>query len=103
MEELKKYYNAKLAEFETLHKKWVQSNWNLNGLYLAKGQIKTEGDTKIDYAAEVLEKATTEEKRRNNDLTYATNALSGFLLDMERYIKDNFGEDLNGVYTVRGY
>lgn len=103
MKELKKYYDVKLSEFETLHKKYVQSNKNLNALHLAKRQIQTEGDTKIDYAGEVLDKAIKEEKHKNDTLTYEVNALAGFLLDMECYIRDTFGEKLNGVYNVRGY
>ena len=103
MEELKKYYDAKISELDALHKAWVKSNWNLNGLYEAKTQIHDVGDIKIAFAAEALEKATKEEKSRNDDLTYRVNALSGFLRDMERYIKDTFGEELNGVELVRGY
>lgn len=103
MKELKKYYDAKLAEFETLHKAWVQSNGNLNGLYEAKRQIHDIGDIKIAFAADALDKATKEERRRNEDLKYKVNTLAGFLRDMERYIKDTFGENLNGVETVRGY
>ena len=103
MEELKKYYGVKLAEFEQLHKRWVQSNKNRNSLYMAKEQIHAQGDTSADFALEVIEKAMKDEKRKNDDLCYKVNALAGFLLDMEVYIQEHFDEILNGVNTVRGY
>ena len=103
MEELKKYYDAKLAEFATLHKKWVQSNKNMNGLYLAKQQIKDEGDTSVKFAYEALEAATKAERARNEKMTNEVNFLGGTLQDLERYIRDNFGVKLHGVIDVRGY
>lgn len=103
MEELVKYYEKQLATFAELHKRYVQSNKNKNALCLAKEQMRTVGDTHIDYALEVVENALKDERRRNDELVYQVNCLSGYLLDMEYYIKNNFNVKLNGVSDVRGY
>lgn len=103
MTELKKYYETKLADFKELHEEWVQSNRNLNGLWLAKRQIHSEGVTRVDFATEILENAIKTEKARNEKLLTEVNGWSSMLGDLERYIRDNFGENLHGVYEIRGY
>ena len=103
MKELKKYYEKKLAEYEQLHKELVKSNENMNALYEAKNQAHNVGDIKIDFAVAVLEKASKEEKTRNEKLRNDVNYLCKILRDMERYIKEITGEELDGVTKIQGY
>ena len=83
MKEFKEFYEKKAAELAVKHEQWVSSNWKLRSIELALVQIKTEGDTKIEPAKQVLEAEYEKEKLKNDEACTRMYALKDFVRSME--------------------
>lgn len=77
------FYEEKAQELERNHKEWVSSNKKMRSIELALRQIKTEGDTEITPAEEVLRKEYEKEKAKNDKICTDMYALKGFVRSME--------------------
>lgn len=83
MEVFESFYKEKVQELEKKHEDWVSSNKKMRSIELALRQIKTEGDTKIAPAVEVLKTEYGKEKAKNDTLATEMYALKGFVHSME--------------------
>lgn len=48
-------YEKMCEELEDRHSRWVDQNWAMRGMELAKSQIESKGDTYVDYAVALLD------------------------------------------------
>ena len=96
------FYEAKAQELSELHKKWVNSNKKINSIALALRQIKSEGDTAITPAEEVLKKELEKERRVNDKLCADAHGLRGFLHGMETKAREN-GVEWDKTRQIFGY
>lgn len=102
MTEFTKFYEKKTAELKEMHDAWVESNRKLNSLHLALRQIKSEGDTSITPAEEVLKSEYTKEHSRNEKACTKMYALKSFVRDMEREARE-YGVEWNRATEIFGY
>ena len=102
MKAFTEFYNIKVEELKKAHDEWVASNKKMRSIELARREIKSEGDTDISPADEVLADAYAKEKRRNDKLRDAMYSLKGFLNEMEQYGREN-GNELCKVVEIFGY
>ena len=83
MKEFTIFYEKKAEELKLKHEEWVKSNKKMRSIELALRQIKSEGDTEITPAEQVLKEEYEKEKRKNQDIcTYMYN-LKDFVRSME--------------------
>ena len=96
------FYNIKVEELKKEHNTWVNSNKKMRSIELARREIKSEGDTDINPADEVLADAHAKEKKKNDKLRDEMYSLKSFLNEMEKYGREN-GIELCKVIEIFGY
>jgi len=102
MTEFTKFYEKKTVELKEMHDAWVESNRKLNSLHLALRQIKSEGDTSIAPAEEVLKREYDKEYRKNEEQRVNMYALKNFVKDMEREAR-GYGVEWSCSFDIFGY
>lgn len=112
MEETEKSFNAVFElmckELKERHIRWVNENWALRGMELAKRQIKNEGDISVDYAMELLQRGYNRLFAANERSCKEMYAYESFIRGFMREVKSTTGivldankitEAMNAMYT----
>ena len=69
LEVIQAVYDKMIEDLAKLHAGLVESNFAMRSMELAKTQIETKGDIKIDYARSVLDEHYENLSRRKKDLS----------------------------------
>lgn len=97
-----KFYEEHIKVLKGAKEQWVESNSKINSISLAIRQIKSEGDTNITPAIEVLEKELKAEQTRNEKYCNDMYQLKKFLHSMEVEAGEH-GVSWNKVFDIFGY
>lgn len=103
MKELKAFYEKQVEKLRMEHDAWVKSNWKMRSIELALSQIKTEGDTDITAAEEVLRAEYEKERAKNEKSTAHMYNLREFVREIETEAMTEYGQTWEGVHEVFGY
>ena len=88
-------YEKMCEELEERHIRWVNQNFAMRGIELAKTQIKTEGDTEVNYAMALLDGGYTRLKGKNKKECDEMYALESFVFGFVRKAEELVGVKLD--------
>lgn len=107
MEVIQAVYDEMIEELAEMHSRWVESNFAMRSMELAKSQIESKGDIKIDYASKVLSDHYEKLKVDNEDMTDRLHAKREFVARFRWRVKELSGYDVDGggdkIRDIYGY
>lgn len=107
MEVIQAVYDEMIEELAEMYSRWVESNFSMRSMELAKSQIESKGDIKIDYAFKVLSDHYEKLTRDNKDMGEKLYAKREFIARFRWRVKELSGYDVDGggdkIRDIYGY